>query len=80
MAKDNFVLKHILVPKHSKLGERATKELLEKLNIEREQLPKILLKDPAIANLKVKVGDVIAIERESPTAGKSRHYRVVIDA
>ena len=71
---------HILVPKHSKLSETEKKQLFEKYNISLKELPKILKKDPAIADLKVKEGDVIKIERNSPTAGKTVYYRGVVNA
>ena len=71
---------HILVPRHSKLSETEKKQLFEKYNISLKELPKILKKDPAIADLKVKEGDVIKIERNSPTAGKTVYYRGVVNA
>ncbi len=70
---------HILVPKHSKLSMDELNALLEKLNISISQLPKILKSDPAIRNLNPEVGDVILIERDSPTSGKANYYRVVIN-
>jgi DNA-directed RNA polymerase subunit H len=79
MGKENFINQHELVPKHSKLGEKATKELLKKHNASKDQLPKILLKDPALLNLEVKSGDVIKIERKSPTAEKATYYRIVTE-
>jgi DNA-directed RNA polymerase subunit H (RpoH/RPB5) len=39
---------HILQPKHIKLNEKESEELLKKLNISKSQLPKILLNDPAL--------------------------------
>ncbi|MBD3259279.1 DNA-directed RNA polymerase subunit H [Candidatus Woesearchaeota archaeon] len=79
MAKSTPI-KHSLVPKHTKMGERSVKELLEKYNISKVQLPKILNNDPALKGLGIKVGDVIKIERKSLTAGNSEYYRVVADA
>ena len=79
MAKEDFVEKHILVPKHSKLSEKDKQELFEKYNITFKELPKINKKDPAIAELDIKSGDVIKIARESPTAGKAVFYRGVIN-
>ena len=70
--------KHILVPKHAKLSETEKKQLFEKYNISIKELPKINKKDPGIAHLNVKEGDVIKIERESPTAGKTVYYRGVV--
>jgi DNA-directed RNA polymerase subunit H len=70
---------HSLVPKHSKLGEKETKALLERYNITLSQLPKILKKDPSIKDLNVKSRDVIKIVRNSPTAGESIFYRCVVN-
>ncbi len=81
MTKDEeYVLKHELVPKHTKMSEKAANDLLKKYNIEKEQLPKILATDPQAKELGVKVGDIIEIERKSYTAGKTKYYRVVADA
>lgn len=73
------ISKHELVPKHSKLNDSEKKNLLEKYNLVATSLPKIMKEDPAIAKLKVKVGDVIKIERISKTAGAAVYYRVVMD-
>ncbi len=54
---------HILQPKHSKLNEKETSELLSNLNVSKAQLPKILLSDPALPE-GCDVGDVIKIERK----------------
>ncbi|MSR86145.1 DNA-directed RNA polymerase subunit H [Candidatus Woesearchaeota archaeon] len=70
---------HILVPKHRKLSIEETNVLLEKLNISVNQLPRILQSDPAIRHLNAEPGEVICIERDSPTAGKANYYRVVIN-
>ena len=72
------VTKHVLVPKHTKLSQKEKENLFEKYDISEAELPKISKKDPAIAHLKVKSGDVIMIERESVTAGKAIFYRVVV--
>lgn len=79
MTKDDLIVKHVLVPKHTKMGERQVQELLDKYNISKVQLPKITIGDPAIAHLVAKIGDVVKIDRLSPTAGKSEYYRVVTE-
>jgi len=79
MVKDELLAKHVLVPKHTKLGEKQIKELLEKYNISKVQLPKITRSDSAIAHLAVKIGDVIKVERQSVTMGTSLYYRVVTE-
>jgi DNA-directed RNA polymerase subunit H len=71
---------HILVSKHSKLGEKETKTLLEQYGITKKELPRIIKKDPSIKDLNVKSGDIIKIERKSPTAGTAIFYRCVINA
>jgi DNA-directed RNA polymerase subunit H len=72
------VAKHILVPKHVKLGEKEMKELLEQHNITVQQLPRIYRDDPAIAHLDVSEGDVIKVHRKSPTSGETLYYRQVV--
>jgi DNA-directed RNA polymerase subunit H len=69
---------HSLVPKHSKLNDKEKQQLLEKYKITLKELPKILKNDAAIKELNPKVGDIIKILRESPTAGQSTFYRCVI--
>jgi|APSaa5957512622_1039677.scaffolds.fasta_scaffold147633_2 DNA-directed RNA polymerase subunit H len=70
---------NLLVPKQEKLDDSAKKALLESMNISSKNLPKIFKEDVSIADLKPKSGDIIKITRESPTAGVSMYYRVVID-
>lgn len=77
--KTCVVEKHFLIPKHSKLSEKDKKSLFEKYHIDPACLPKILASDPAIINLGLKPGDIVKIERESPTSGKTNFYRCVID-
>lgn len=76
--KEFDVLTHELVPEHAIMKEDEIKELVEKLNIVPEQLPKIVKNDPAAKALGAKEGDVLKITRKSPTAGKSIYYRLVI--
>jgi len=71
--------KHSLIPKHSKLSDVQKKKMLEELNAEEQDLPKILKNDPVLVSLKTKPGDVIKITRDSMTAGESIFYRVVVD-
>ena len=80
MKKPKFkVDKHILTPKHVKLGEREKVQLFEKYRVTSKEMPKILKTDSAIKELESKPGDVIKIIRKSPTAGESIFYRVVSD-
>lgn len=72
------ILDHELIPKHEILSEKEVKDLLVEFKIEKNQLPKILDTDPVVIELKAKVGEVLKIIRESPTAGTSNYYRVVV--
>ena len=75
------VLDNELVPEHIVLSEEEAREVLEKLKIKANQLPKILITDPALKSLdvEVKVGDIVKIIRKSSTAGHSIAYRVVVE-
>jgi DNA-directed RNA polymerase subunit H len=78
--KSNFEtseIKHILVPKHEIVKEEEEKEILEKLNCTKEQLPRIKMDDPALRHLNPKKGDIIRIHREDIHT-KSIYYRVVV--
>lgn len=74
-----IIKKHLLIPKHSKLSDKEKAHLLETYKVTIRELPKILIKDPAIADLDAKAGDIIEIKRNSPTAGETVFYRVVSD-
>jgi DNA-directed RNA polymerase subunit H len=78
---DKFdVTKHSLVPKHEKVSEKEKVEILTRYNITLAQLPRISVKDPALRNLEIKIGDVVKITRPSATAGEAIYYRCVVDA
>ena len=69
---------HILQPKHIKLKEKEEQKLLEKLNISKAQLPKILSTDPGLPEGCI-VGDVVLIERKDPDSERVNvYYRAVV--
>ncbi len=76
--KKTDVTQHVLVPKHVKITDKEKELLLKRYSISLLELPKIRKKDPALANLNVKTGDVIKIIRTSATAGESVFYRGVV--
>jgi DNA-directed RNA polymerase subunit H (RpoH/RPB5) len=79
MAKKEIdVSKHQLVPKHTKLSDEEKEQLFQRYNLSELNLPKVLKTDSAVKSLNVKPGDVIKIDRDSITAGKSSYYRVVV--
>jgi len=67
---------HILQPKHSKVSEKDIAELLQKFNISKAQLPKILSSDPSLPE-DIAVGDVIKVERKLKDK-LNIYYRVVV--
>lgn len=80
MGKSKLNIKsHNLVPKHTKLNESETNKLLAAYQITVKEFPKILKSDSALADLDVKVGDVIKISRISKVAGEAVYYRVVVN-
>jgi len=70
---------HEAVPEHRKMTEDEVEELLEKFDADKSDLPKIERTDAALKQMDIEVGDVLEINRESPTAGKTTYYRRVIE-
>ena len=70
---------NFLIPTHKKLSEEEIKSILDTFAIERKNLPKMSIKDPALATfeLEVEEGDVIEITRKS-FAGEKPYYRLVV--
>lgn len=73
------VSNHILVPKHEKCSETEKKAILKRYAITISDLPKISVNDAAIVDMDLEPGDLVKITRDSPTAGKSIFYRVVVE-
>jgi len=63
---------HSLQPKHSKLNEKESENLLKEFNVSKAQLPKILFTDPVLPE-GCEVGDIIKIKRKG-----GEFFRVVI--
>lgn len=71
---------HELVPEHELLDEDKVEQLLENYEISKQQLPKIERNDAMAKRLNAEVGDVVKITRDSPTAGTTTYYRLVVEA
>ncbi|MBE6525502.1 MAG: DNA-directed RNA polymerase subunit H [Candidatus Methanomethylophilaceae archaeon] len=86
MAAENIsfnVLEHDLVPEHYLLSEEEVLEVLSKLEVTRDQLPKIRKSDAAIKVLEniyshpIEEGCVVKVVRKSATAEEFVAYRLV---
>ncbi len=67
---------HILQPKHMKLNEKEAEDILNKLNISKNQLPKILLSDVSLPE-GCEVGEIVKIDRKEGSE-LNLYYRVVV--
>ncbi|MBI2545321.1 MAG: DNA-directed RNA polymerase subunit H [Candidatus Aenigmarchaeota archaeon] len=76
--KEIDITKSEFVPKHIIMNEDEKLQLLNEFKITIRQLPRISVNDPVIKQIGGKIGDVIKIVRDSPVAGESVYYRVVI--
>jgi DNA-directed RNA polymerase subunit H (RpoH/RPB5) len=74
------LFQHELVPKHTIINDDEIKMVLKHFSIKKPQLPRILRDDPAAKVLGAKAGQVIRIERDSPTAGRTFYYRLVVES
>lgn len=77
------VLKHGLVPEHNLVPKEDEEEILERLDVNRENLPKIHKSDPALKELEkvhgdIGVGRITEIKRKSRTAEIAKAYRLVV--
>lgn len=72
------ILKHRLVPEHTIMSAEEVAGLLGKLDVVVTQLPKILTGDAVVKAIGAKAGDVLKIVRNSPTAGTTTYYRLVV--
>lgn len=71
------ILEHMLVPKHEIMSDSEIEEELSDADFVKENLPKIKIDDPVVKHIDAKVGDVLRITRDSPTAGEFITYRIV---
>lgn len=72
------ILKHQLVPRHEILSPKEKKEVLESLGVTDKKIPRIKSDDPVVKAIEAKKGDMLRISRDSPTAGSSVYYRIVV--
>lgn len=73
------LFQHVLVPTMTFATEEEKADLIEKYSIDLKQLPKILVDDPSAQLLGAKIGDVVKIVRDSPTAGSYTTYRYCVE-
>lgn len=73
------MIEHNLIPTHELLSPGESQLILDNYTVTREQMPKILITDPAIKHLQIKAGDIIKIIRRSKFIGNSVYYRVVVE-
>ncbi|MFW9786865.1 MAG: DNA-directed RNA polymerase subunit H [Candidatus Thorarchaeota archaeon] len=71
---------HEMVPTHVIAEEPEIQLVLEHYGINKTHLPRIQSRDPAARVLGARPGQVVRVERSSPTAGISYYYRLVVDS
>jgi len=75
---DPRILEHELVPEHRILELEEAIEVLRRLGVPPNRLPRISINDPVVQLLGAKPGDIIEIKRKSRTAGEAVYYRIVV--
>ncbi|MHA2359352.1 MAG: DNA-directed RNA polymerase subunit H [Candidatus Thorarchaeota archaeon] len=71
---------HEMVPPHVIAEESEVQMVLDHYGINKTQLPRILVRDPAARVLGARPGQIVRIERDSLVAGRSYYYRLVVDS
>ena len=74
------LFEHEMVPPHVIAADTEVQMVLDHYGINKTHLPRILVRDPAARVLGARPGQIIRIERESPVAGRSYYYRLVVDS
>ncbi|MCK5176430.1 MAG: hypothetical protein KAQ92_01775 [Candidatus Aenigmarchaeota archaeon] len=70
---------HIFIPKHRILNEKEVIDLLKKLDVTKEKLPKIFTTDAGLKNIKIKKGDIVEIERKGHLLMKTKYWRLAVE-
>ena len=68
---------HRLVAKHEILAQEEVEALFTQYKVSPQNLPIIFASDPGLAGLPAKMGDIVRITRNSPTAGSAVFFRRV---
>ena len=69
---------HELVPNHIIADPDEVDLVLSHYGIKKPHLPRIKRDDPAVRVLGARTGQVIRVERDSETAGRTYYYRLVV--
>ncbi len=72
------ITKRQSIPKHIILSEEEEKAVLEKYQVNKSQLNLIKMKDPIAKYYGLNRGQIVKIERLSPSAGEYINYRCVV--
>lgn len=67
---------HDNVPVHSVLSQKEATEVLSKMNLKPENLPKLMSTDPQVVKVSGKPGDVIRVIRKD-FGNEYKYYRLV---
>lgn len=71
------ILEHVDSPKYELLTNEDD-NVLESYNVQRNQLPKMLMTDPIVDYFRLKPGQIIRVLRPSEQSGYSVAYRIVV--
>ncbi|MCX6770187.1 MAG: DNA-directed RNA polymerase subunit H [Candidatus Micrarchaeota archaeon] len=71
---DQSISSHELIPKHKLLSKDDSEKMLAHYHASKMQIPKIKAKDPALAELGAKTGQIVEITR----LDGSLYYRLVV--
>ncbi|MCX8175104.1 MAG: DNA-directed RNA polymerase subunit H [Candidatus Micrarchaeota archaeon] len=72
---DKSAPSHELIPRHILLSKEEGEKVLAEFKVSKNQLPKIRLKDPALAGMGAKPGAIVKIERHDGSV----YYRLVVE-
>lgn len=69
---------HIYVPKHILLSYEESEKMMNDYDVQKKDIPRILLSDPVSRYYWAKIGQIFRIIRPSEMTGSSVYYRIVV--
>ncbi|KAK1386761.1 hypothetical protein POM88_014939 [Heracleum sosnowskyi] len=72
------ITKHKMLPKHETLSAEEQQSLLNKLDVQPDQIPRMLVTDPIVKYYRLEKGQILKVTYDGPSTGAIVTYRCVM--